>query len=135
MGPLATASTFFSPGTTNGLAHKGHLIFLPASPGLPLNFFRHSGHVITGLSAMADSRVHVLHRPGKLGLGTAILTGMRYALAEHFDYFVQMDADFSHHPRYLPALLAGMSDHDVMLGSRYISGGGTLHWPQSRLLM
>jgi dolichol-phosphate mannosyltransferase len=85
--------------------------------------------------AAADPRVHVQHRPGKLGLGTAILAGMRYALAHDYDLFVNMDADFSHHPRYLPALLAGMSRHDVMIGSRYIPGGGAEDWPLSRWLM
>jgi dolichol-phosphate mannosyltransferase len=85
--------------------------------------------------AAADPRVRVLHRAGKLGLGTAILTAMRYALEHGYDRFVNMDADFSHHPRYLPALLAGMKDRDVMIGSRYIVGGGTANWPLSRRLL
>ena len=85
--------------------------------------------------AAADRRIHVLHRPGKLGLGTAILAGMRYAIDHGYDYFVNMDADFSHHPRYLPALLAGMRRHDVMIGSRYIPGGDSVGWPLSRRLM
>jgi dolichol-phosphate mannosyltransferase len=85
--------------------------------------------------ASADARVHVLHRAGKLGLGTAILAAMRYALEHGFDLLVNMDADFSHHPRYLPALLAGMKQHDLMIGSRYVPGGGTLNWPLSRRLM
>ncbi len=85
--------------------------------------------------ALVDPRIHVLHRPGKLGLGTAILAGVRYALQQGYDWFVNMDADFSHHPRYLPALLAGMQRHDVMIGSRYVPGGGALHWPWSRRLM
>jgi dolichol-phosphate mannosyltransferase len=85
--------------------------------------------------AAADRRVRVLHRPGKLGLGTAILTAMRYALEHGYDYLVNMDADFSHHPRYLPALVAGMDRHDVMIGSRYVPGGGTVNWPLSRRLM
>ncbi len=85
--------------------------------------------------AAADPRVRALHRPGKLGLGTAILTAMRYALDNDYDYLVNMDADFSHHPRYLPALVAGMDRHDVMVGSRYVSGGGTVAWPLSRRLM
>jgi dolichol-phosphate mannosyltransferase len=85
--------------------------------------------------ADADPRIHVAHRAGKLGLGTAILAGMRYALDRDYDLFVNMDADFSHHPRYLPALLAGMNKHDIMIGSRYIPGGGTANWPWQRRLM
>ncbi len=82
--------------------------------------------------AAADPQIHVLHRAGKLGLGTAILAAMRYAIEHDFDLFVNMDADFSHHPRYLPALLAGMKKHDVTIGSRYVPGGGTVDWPLGR---
>jgi dolichol-phosphate mannosyltransferase len=85
--------------------------------------------------AAGNPRLHVMHRPGKLGLGTAILSGMHYALEQGYDLLVNMDADFSHHPRHLPALLAGMDGHDVMIGSRYISGGGSVNWPLSRRLM
>jgi dolichol-phosphate mannosyltransferase len=85
--------------------------------------------------AAADPRIHVVHRAGKLGLGTAILAEMRYAMDYGFDLLVNMDADFSHHPRYLPALVAGMKRHDLMIGSRYVGGGGTLNWPMSRRLM
>jgi dolichol-phosphate mannosyltransferase len=85
--------------------------------------------------AAADPRLHVIHRAGKLGLGTAILAAMRYAMDHDFNFLVNMDADFSHHPRYLPALVAGMRRHDLMIGSRYIRGGGTLNWPLSRRLM
>ncbi|MGE3805855.1 MAG: polyprenol monophosphomannose synthase [Gemmataceae bacterium] len=85
--------------------------------------------------AAADPRIHVIHRTGKLGLGTAILGAMNYAIEHDYDLFVNMDADFSHHPRYLPALLAGMDQHDVMIGSRYIEGGGTENWPFSRRFM
>jgi dolichol-phosphate mannosyltransferase len=85
--------------------------------------------------AADNPHLHVLHRPGKLGLGTAILAGMHYALEHSYDLFVNMDADFSHHPRYLPALLAGMAGHDVMIGSRYVPGGGSVNWPLSRRLM
>ena len=83
--------------------------------------------------AATDPRIHVLHRAGKLGLGTAILTAMRYAIEHDYDYQLNMDADFSHPPRYLPAILAGMADHDVMIGSRYVKGGGTENWPIARL--
>ncbi len=83
----------------------------------------------------ADPRVHVVHRSGKLGLGTAILAGMRFAIDRGYDLFLNLDADFSHPPRYLRWLVAGMRDHDVMIGSRYVPGGGTVNWPWTRRLM
>jgi dolichol-phosphate mannosyltransferase len=83
--------------------------------------------------AASDPRVKVLHRAGKLGLGTAILTAMRYAMDHDYDYHQNLDADFSHPPRYLPGILAGMERHDVMIGSRYVKGGGTENWPVVRL--
>ena len=85
--------------------------------------------------AKSDPRIQVLHRAGKLGLGTAILAGMRFAMEQNYDLLVNMDADFSHHPRYLPAVLAGMKRNDVMIGSRYVPGGGVANWPLSRRLM
>jgi dolichol-phosphate mannosyltransferase len=85
--------------------------------------------------AAADPRMHVLHRPGKMGLGTATIAGMCYAIDHGYEFVLNMDADFSHHPRYLPALLAGMSAHDVMIGSRYVPGGGVPGWPLKRRLM
>jgi dolichol-phosphate mannosyltransferase len=68
--------------------------------------------------------IHVIHRPGKLGLGTAVLAGMKFAIENGFDYFLNLDADFSHPPRFIPAIVAGMVDADVMIGSRYVQGGG-----------
>jgi dolichol-phosphate mannosyltransferase len=68
--------------------------------------------------------IHVLHRAGKLGLGTAILEAIGFAIAKGYDYLLNLDADFSHPPRFIPALLQGMKDHDVMIGSRYVPGGG-----------
>src|SRR5690606_6751710 len=85
--------------------------------------------------AQKDPRIHVIHREGKLGLGTATLRIMGYAMEHGYDYLVNMDADFSHHPRYLPALVAGMDRYDVMIGSRYVKGGGSEGWPLSRLLI
>lgn len=85
--------------------------------------------------AAADARIHVLHRAGKLGLGTAIVAAMRFAMDHDYALFINVDADMSHHPRYLPALLAGMDRHDIMIGSRYVPGGGTKNWPLSRQLM
>ncbi|HJT35810.1 MAG TPA: polyprenol monophosphomannose synthase [Pirellulales bacterium] len=88
----------------------------------------------------ADARVHCLHRQGKLGLGTAIVAGMKYAIEQGYRYLLNIDADFSHHPRYLPDLIAGMDPPqappvDVMIGSRYIPGGGIEGWPLKRYLM
>jgi dolichol-phosphate mannosyltransferase len=85
--------------------------------------------------AAADPRIHVLHRPGKLGLGTATLAAMNYAMQHGYDYLQNMDADFSHPPRYLPGIHAGMAKHDIMIGSRYTKGGGTENWPWLRLVL
>jgi dolichol-phosphate mannosyltransferase len=93
-----------------------------------------TGDVADELSGM-DSRVRVLHRPGKLGLGTAMLAAMRYAIENRYDYLLNLDADFSHPPRYLAAMAAGMHDCDVVIGSRYVPGGGTQNWPWRRRLL
>src|SRR5690606_24796828 len=90
--------------------------------------------------AAYEKRLHCIARSGKLGLGTAIVAGMKYAIEHGYDYVLNMDADFSHHPRYIPAMIAGMdpqdgSPVDVMIGSRYIVGGGTKDWPLKRKLM
>ena len=82
-----------------------------------------------------DERVHCLHRAGKLGLGTATIAGMKYAIEHGYDLVLNMDADFSHHPRHIPALLAGMDQADVMIGSRYVAGGGVQDWPLMRRMM
>ena len=84
--------------------------------------------------AAADARIRVLHRAGKMGLGSALLAAMYHAMEQHYDLLINMDADFSHHPRYLPALLAGMKHRDIMIGSRYVAGGGTANWPWQRRL-
>jgi dolichol-phosphate mannosyltransferase len=68
--------------------------------------------------------VHVIHRAGKLGLGTATVAAMRFAVDGGYDYYINLDADFSHPPRFIPDLLAGMQKVDVMIGSRYVPGGG-----------
>ena len=93
-----------------------------------------TGRIVSDL-AETDPRIHVLHRPGKLGLGTATLAAMRFAMAQNYDYLLNMDADFSHPPRYVPGILAGMSKYDVMIGSRYVRGGGTENWPLPRRII
>jgi dolichol-phosphate mannosyltransferase len=90
-----------------------------------------TGRIVDELAAK-DSRIRPYHRPGKLGLGTAIVAAMRYAMDHDYDYLLNLDADFSHPPRYIPSLLAGMDRNDVMIGSRYVPGGGTENWPWTR---
>ena len=82
-----------------------------------------------------DSRVHVLHRSGKLGLGTAYIAGFKYALSHGYDAAFEMDADFSHDPRYLPDFLAKIEQADLVIGSRYIPGGSTPNWSAGRRLI
>lgn len=87
-----------------------------------------------------EPRLKCVHRAGKLGLGTATIAGMQYAIEHGYDYVLNMDADFSHHPRYVPAILAAMEGGeagpvDVSIGSRYCPGGGTKDWPFKRRLM
>jgi dolichol-phosphate mannosyltransferase len=75
-----------------------------------------------------DSRVHTLHREGKLGLGTAYIAGFRYALERDYGLVFEMDADFSHRPEHLPEFLAAVEDADLVIGCRYMEGGGTEDW-------
>jgi dolichol-phosphate mannosyltransferase len=82
-----------------------------------------TGQIADELAERHPERVHVLHRQGKLGLGTAYITGFRYALERGADYIVQMDADFSHSPGYIPGFLEAIDLYDVVIGSRYVSGG------------
>ena len=87
-----------------------------------------------------ERRLHCLHRGGKLGLGTATIAGMKYAVEHDYQFVLNMDADFSHPPKYLPDLLAGMApavgpSADVMIGSRYVPHGGVEGWPFHRKLM
>jgi dolichol-phosphate mannosyltransferase len=86
--------------------------------------------------ARSSPRVHVLHRAGKAGLGKAYLAAFRWALERGYRWVLEMDADWSHHPRYLPLLLdRAASDADLVLGSRWVAGGGTLNWGLGRRLI
>ena len=87
-----------------------------------------TGKIAGALAAESDGRIHVLHRLGKLGLGTAYVAGFKYALAHGYDRVIEMDADFSHRPEDLPSLLAAASSADVVIGSRNIAGGRTVGW-------
>ncbi|WP_243064923.1 polyprenol monophosphomannose synthase [Humibacter sp. RRB41] len=85
--------------------------------------------------AESDPFVHVLHRTVKEGLGAAYRAGMRLALADGHDVIVEMDADGSHRPEQLPDLLAALDRADVVIGSRWVPGGGVVDWPLSRRLI
>lgn len=78
--------------------------------------------------ASRDSRVHVKHRAGKLGLGTAYIEGFKWALERDYERVFEMDADFSHQPKYLPIFLERAEERDLVLGCRYMKGGGTEDW-------
>lgn len=83
-------------------------------------------------AAETELRLRVLRRAGKLGLGSAYQAGFRYGLEHGYDRVLTMDCDYSHHPRYLPAILAAMDDADMAIGSRYVAGGGVANWPLRR---
>lgn len=94
-----------------------------------------TGEVLDRLAA-ADRRIFVLHRPGKLGLGTAYIDGFRWGMERGYELLFEMDADFSHDPTYLPGMVELASrDADVVIGSRYVDGGGTRNWGLGRKLI
>jgi dolichol-phosphate mannosyltransferase len=86
--------------------------------------------------AQSEPRLHVLHREGKLGLGTAYITGFRWALERDYAYVFEMDADFSHDPGHLKEFLKNIEEADLVLGSRYLGGRVTVvNWPMPRLVL
>ena len=92
--------------------------------------------VVKGLQGEFASRLHIIERSGKLGLGTAYLTGFRWALEKDYDYVFEMDADFSHAPSDLPRLLKACTDGaDMAIGSRYCNGVSVVNWPIGRILI
>ncbi|MFD0663993.1 polyprenol monophosphomannose synthase [Thermocatellispora tengchongensis] len=94
-----------------------------------------TGEIADRLAA-EDDHVHVLHRPGKQGLGAAYIAGFRWGLAEGYDVLVEMDADGSHQPEELPKLFQALSDGaDLAIGSRWVPGGKVVNWPHSRELL
>jgi dolichol-phosphate mannosyltransferase len=93
-----------------------------------------TGQIADELAA-ADPRVHVLHRATKEGLGKAYLAGFRWALDHGYDLIFEMDADFSHDPRFIPDFLRAIENADLVIGSRYKTGVNVINWPISRLLL
>ncbi|HBF33437.1 TPA: dolichyl-phosphate beta-D-mannosyltransferase [Candidatus Sumerlaeota bacterium] len=82
-----------------------------------------------------DTQVHLLERGRKLGLGTAYIAGFRHALEHGYDYVATMDSDFSHDPKYLPAFVEAIQNADLVIGSRYVPGGGVRNWPLRRKIL
>jgi dolichol-phosphate mannosyltransferase len=123
LGPLVEAIT--------GQGEMFHLLII--DDGSPDG----TGLLADHLKTQYPGRIEVLHRQGKLGLATAYLAGFQYGIAMGYDYLFEMDADFSHQPRYLPEFISAMKmkGADVVLGSRYVEGGGVAHWPWYRRLI
>lgn len=82
-----------------------------------------------------EARIHILERPGKMGLGTAYVAGFKFALERDYEFVFEMDADFSHDPNEIPNFLAAAASADLVLGSRYTGGVRILNWPMQRLLL
>ena len=94
-----------------------------------------TGEIVEGLM-QHETRVHIIKRPRKMGLGTAYIAGFRWALQESYDFVFEMDADFSHDPAHLSQFLSAIEDADLVLGSRYRNGKVTVvNWPIKRLLL
>jgi dolichol-phosphate mannosyltransferase len=83
----------------------------------------------------SEPRIHVLHRAKKEGLGPAYIAGFRWGFSQNFDRLIEMDADFSHKPEFLPTMLSLLSENDYVIGSRYVPGGGTVNWGLGRKII
>ena len=119
------------PLVENVLAKDARIDMLVVDDGSPDG----TGAIVDEI-ASANPRVFVLHRPSKLGLGTAYLEGFKWALEREYEFVFEMDADFSHNPDHLPEFLRRIVDADLVLGSRYRNGRVTVvNWPMSRLLL
>jgi dolichol-phosphate mannosyltransferase len=93
-----------------------------------------TGGIVKGIRAV-EPRVHLIERQGKLGLGSAYIAGFRFALENGYDIVFEMDADFSHHPRYIKRFLRAARKNDLIIGSRYVKGVNVINWPLMRLVL
>ncbi|HEY6871699.1 MAG TPA: polyprenol monophosphomannose synthase [Geobacteraceae bacterium] len=93
-----------------------------------------TGEVVDRMAA-ANPRIHVIHRAGKLGLGSAYREGFKYALDNGAEYIMEMDADFSHDPAMIPIFLEKIGEYDFVTGSRYLNGVSVVNWPIRRLIL
>ena len=112
------------------LAHDGYRVMVvdDASPD-------GTGALADDLAREFDGRVEVVHRSGPRGLGRSYVDGLQRALRGPADRICQMDADWSHDPQYLPALVEAASSHDVVIGSRYLNGVSVVNWPLQRIIL
>jgi dolichol-phosphate mannosyltransferase len=94
-----------------------------------------TGALADALAAEFPGRVDVVHRTGKRGLGRSYVEGLQRALSGRADLVCQMDADWSHDPKYLPALIDACRDHDIVIGSRYLQGVSVVNWPLRRIIL
>ena len=94
-----------------------------------------TGQLADAIAAASGGRLSVLHRSGRRGLGRSYLDGMRAALATDAELILQMDADLSHDPKYVPDLVAAAPRHDIVIGSRYLQGVSVVNWPLRRLIL
>jgi len=137
--PVTGAGALIVVPTYNEAENVGEIAprLLAAAPGVQVLFVDDASPDGTGdildRMAAADPRLHVLHRAGKLGLGTAYRDGFAWGMARGFELLIEMDADGSHDPRHLPDLIETTRDGaDVTVGSRYVDGGGTVNWSLAR---
>jgi dolichol-phosphate mannosyltransferase len=94
-----------------------------------------TGALADELAAAHPGRVHVLHRTGEKGFALSYIDGMRWAIERNYDLICQMDADWSHDPKYLPAIAEASATHDVVIGSRYVNGVSVVNWPLRRIFL
>ena len=94
----------------------------------------HTGEIVDRMGRI-DSHIKIVHRPGKQGIGTAMLRGFEFGMVNGYQQVLTMDADFSHNPADILNILAGMKNYDVMIGSRYVKGGSIKNWPWTRYLI
>jgi dolichol-phosphate mannosyltransferase len=133
---LIVVPTYNERDNVHGIADQ----LLAALPGTDILFVDDNSPDGTGdlldEIAKAQPRLHVMHRAGKLGLGTAYVEGFTWGLERGYEYLFEMDADGSHDPSYLPTMLALAEDGaDVVIGSRYVPGGGTANWGLGRRVL
>lgn len=139
--PSETELTLVVMPTYNERENIGAIVPLVLGQGPDVHVLIVDDNSPDGTGAIADEmvagdpRVHVLHREGKLGLGTAYVAGFKWALERGYEYIFEMDSDFSHNPDHIPEFLEAAQNHDLVLGSRYLRGVTVINWPMSRLLL